>query len=304
MRGLKRMVGLGMAALSVILAGCGLLLERLVPETPAEFTVSDGEFLEAIRISWASSLAAGGYEVWRASAEEGPYTRIAVVAEPPYLDEEVDPGVTYWYKVRACNRAGCSPFTPARMGRAGFIPAPPTGLTASQGTFADHIRLSWEPVQGATSYTIERAQTQDGPFTSLGQTSQTFYEDRDVVAGVVYWYRVRACSRLGCSEPTPPVSGYVGSQGPPPPQNLSATDGTEPLLVLVTWDPSPGATFYKVYRAERADGEYEELEEVEETWYEDLLVEPGVVYWYKVRACSSLGCSGFSNADSGFAGEP
>ncbi|MBC7221680.1 hypothetical protein H5T56_01625 [Candidatus Bipolaricaulota bacterium] len=87
---------------------------------------------------------------------------------------------------------------------------------------------------------------------------------------------------------------------PPPPENVSASDGEYPDFVLILWSASPRASRYEVFRAIAKDGEYEKIGEATTARFEDKTASPNVLYWYKVRACNAFGCSGLSSADQGF----
>ncbi len=286
-------------------AGCNFLWGGLAPSTPTDFRVTDGEFLDRVRLTWSPVPEAGGYEVWRGPSATGTFTYLASTAYPSYDDTSVVPGTTYWYKVRACNRAGCSEFTPAKAGKALAVglPAKPTGLTASQGTFADRIKLTWPAVPGATEYHLFKAQTESAVFSWIATLSETTYDDLDVIPGQVYVYKLQACNALGCSTPSDPVSGYAAGAGLRAPQGVTASDGEHAGKVVVTWQAVTGASHYLVYRALAQEATPELLGSTETTTYEDENVEQGTTYWYWVRACDTTGCSPLSQPDSGSPGE-
>lgn len=294
---------LGVALLA--LGGCQYLFGGFAPPPPAEFSVSDGTFPDRVRLTWSPVPEAGGYEVWRGASAEGEFTFLAKTAHTSYDDTSVMPGTRYWYKVRACNRAGCGAFTPAKAGKASppGVPSTPAGLSASQGTFTNLVRLTWQAAAGAASYEVYRAPAETGPYALIATVTTTTYDDVAVEPGTVYWYKVRACASAGCSPLSAPVSGYAALAALPAPQNVQASDGTYPDKVVVTWDPVSGATHYLVYRALSEEGEYSFLASVTTTSYEDSDVEPGKTYWYRVRACNAQGCSVLSQADSGAPGE-
>lgn len=98
------------------------------------------------------------------------------------------------------------------------------------------------------------------------------------------------------------------SRLPGAPAHLVASDGQFPDGVGLSWLAGPGATFYQVFRKLGGDpahpGEWGMIAaEVHNTEYFDQAVDQGVVYCYKVRAGNPAGFSGFSNIDSGFAGQ-
>ncbi|MEN3009751.1 MAG: hypothetical protein ABDI20_01995 [Candidatus Bipolaricaulaceae bacterium] len=302
----RQWLGWTAAALALLsLAGCQYLFGGFAPPPPSEFAVTDGTFPDRVRLTWSPVPQAGGYEVWRGPSAQGEFTLLAKTAYTSYDDPSVVPGTAYWYKVRACNRAGCGAFTPVKRGSAQVpgVPPTPTGLSASQGTFTDRVRLTWQAAQGATSYEVYRAPAEAGPYALLATVTTPTHDDTQVEAGKVYWYKVRACSAAGCSALSAAVSGYAALATLPAPQNVQASDGTEPGKVVVTWQAVQGATHYLVYRALSQDGDYTHLATVAATTYEDADVEPGKTYWYRVRACNAQGCSVLSDPDSGTPGE-
>lgn len=294
----------GGLVLVVGIGGCDLLVGGLVPATPTDLTATDGSFADRVRLTWSPVPEAGGYEVWKATTSGGTYAFLGATAHPFYDDMAALPDTTYWYKVRACNRAGCSEFTPPRAGKAvsNLVPAVPGGLAASQGTFTDRVEVTWQAAPRATGYNVYRATASAGPYTMVAAVTGTTYGDTDIALGTTYWYKVRACSSAGCSVLSESVSGYAASQVPAAPQGVTASDGTEAGKVVVTWQAATGATNYLVYRATAADAPPSLVTGVTETTYADTAVQSGTTYWYWIRACNNSGCSPLSNPDSGSPG--
>ena len=81
----------------------------------------------------------------------------------------------------------------------------PTGgeLTAPSGVAVSvltptSVRITYAPVSGATGYTIQRAEGESGgPFTTVGESSTTEFEDTDLTPLAVYRYRVAALTSNG-----------------------------------------------------------------------------------------------------------
>jgi len=129
---------------------------------------------------------------------------------------------------------------------------------ASAGTADTGVRLSWSGVSGATTYYIERGSSPDGPFTEIGSSYAPVFLDDQVPAWKTFWYRVAASSGGGRGLPCTPVSGWRAA---PPPANFSASDGTSPNSVALSWDAVAGATGYRVERAvTRLESEIASLE--------------------------------------------
>ena len=76
-------------------------------------------------------------------------------------------------------------------------PSAPTGLTAT-ASGQTQVNLSWTAVAGATSYTVYRATTSGGPYSSVGTTSSTSFSNTGLACNTTYYYVVTA-SNGSCS---------------------------------------------------------------------------------------------------------
>ncbi len=83
-------------------------------------------------------------------------------------------------------------------------PATPSGLTATAGS--GQVMLAWTASTGATGYSIGRATTSSGPFTTIGQTTTTSFTDTSAANGTAYFYVVSASNAGGSSADSAAVS--------------------------------------------------------------------------------------------------
>ena len=175
---------------------------QLLPETVTGVLASNNTDLDKVQVSWTSVTGATSYEIYRCTSNS-----IASCGSPltdtnsPYDDVNAVAGVTYHYRVKACNSAGCSVnYSDADTGSTLAVPDTVTGVSASNGTYADKVLLSWNSATGATSYEIYRCTSNSiaSCGSPLTDTSNP-YDDVNAVAGVTYHYRVKACNSAGCS---------------------------------------------------------------------------------------------------------
>lgn len=87
-------------------------------------------------------------------------------------------------------------------------PPTPTGVSASDGTYTDRIRVTYNPVAGATRYYLYRATSSSGSYTSLGYCTSTTCSDRTAAANTYYYYKVRAYNSAGYSNYSSYNRGY------------------------------------------------------------------------------------------------
>ncbi|MCK5360937.1 MAG: hypothetical protein KAJ95_09950, partial [Gammaproteobacteria bacterium] len=87
-----------------------------------------------------------------------------------------------------------------RLVQTSQVPAKPTGIKATDGTFSDRVRVTFNPVAGAKVYRVFRClsagQTCGSP---IGFPKTGTFDDTKGVPGTVYYYRVRACNATACS---------------------------------------------------------------------------------------------------------
>ena len=78
-------------------------------------------------------------------------------------------------------------------------PAAPTALAASAAS-SSQINLTWTASAGATSYTIYRATSSAGPFTtSVGTSTTPSFSNTGLTAATAYYYQVSASNTAGTS---------------------------------------------------------------------------------------------------------
>ncbi len=99
--------------------------------------------------------------------------------------------------------------------------APPSAPISTLMPSSGQVTILWDPVPGALSYTIRRATSQTGPFTTIasGLTGGT-YVDTGLTNGTEYWYEIRADNDGGTfATPAMPVAPQavtylIGIKGP------------------------------------------------------------------------------------------
>jgi fibronectin type 3 domain-containing protein len=183
-------------------------------------------------------------------------------------------------------------------------PYPPEIVWASDDTFDDRVRISWDWPGSATHFEVYRHSSD----TTVGATHLTpdptssSFDDFFATPGDTYYYWIKACNTAGCSEFSIPDTGSAAILSvPPAPINVAASDGSYTDRVLITWDAPADATFYKVYRDidPNISGAFLVGNPVLGTTYWDTSA-AGLLYYYWVSACNASGCSSYSIPNSGY----
>jgi len=159
----------------------------------------------------------------------------------------------------------------------------PTGLTASKGTSASAVTLTWTATPGATSYNVYRS---NGTLLKSAVTA-TSYSDTSAAAGQLSSYIIRANSAAGLSEASAVAQGWRNISPPAP---LTASDGSSTSAVNLSWPLATGAGSYKIFRGTSASN-LALLATVGVLSYSDTTAVAGTVYTYSVKAVSGQGDS-------------
>ena len=242
-------------------------------------------------LTWNAVSGATSYKVYRATSQNGTYSLLGTVTATSYTNTGAKAGTTYYYRVKACNDAGLSPYSNIVSGQAKSVTPKPSAPVVKIGNSASSGKpmLTWNAVSGATSYKVYRAASQNGTYSLLGTVTTTSYTNTGAKAGTTYYYKVKAVNTAGESAYSNIVSGQATVTTLT--MGHSATSG-KPML---TWKAVSGAASYKVYRATTKNGAYTVINTTKALTYTNVGAALGTTYYYKVEALNAAGKSmGFS----------
>ncbi|MEE0515387.1 MAG: fibronectin type III domain-containing protein [Emergencia sp.] len=110
------------------------------------------------------------------------------------------------------------------------------------------LKLSWKPVEGATSYQVYRSKTgKSGSFALKKTTTSTKYSNTGITCGKTYYYKVRAVNKAGKGAFSAVKSNKVQ------PGKVTITKVTCPRenCVRIHWNKVDGATGYQIYKRKK-----------------------------------------------------
>ena len=174
-------------------------------------------------------------------------------------------------------------------------PEAPT-VKVSNAAASGKITLSWDPVDGASSYKIYRATSVDGTYTRIYTTESTGFTNGTAVAGSTYCYYVVAVSSTGeSSDPSKIVRRTCDL--PRPEITLQNVESTG--RIRISWGAVSGAVSYKVYTSPDSKS-WTLLKNTTGTALTHGNCEAGKTYYYKVMAVakSSAANSAYSKVKS------
>lgn len=181
------------------------------PAPPTNVAASDGTYTDKVRVTWKAPIGATSYEVWRGtSSSSSSASKKASPTATTYDDTSATAGTTYYYWIKAKNATGTSGFSASNTGyRAVPPPVPPSTLAASDGTYADKVRITWTSPGGATGYEVWRGTSSSSSSASkIASPTSTSYDDTAATAGTTYYYWAKAKNTGGTSGFSNSDTGY------------------------------------------------------------------------------------------------
>lgn len=230
-----------------------------VLETPA---VSLNRDAAGIKIEWEEIPEATEYEVWRSSDSED-WEMLDTVTELEYLDDELEYGETYSYKVKAIavedgiEREG--DFSEEVTSVVDSI-SKPNSLTVKCVGYTS-LRISWSKVVPATGYQIYRSTSKDGTYKRIKTISDEdtlTYKDTGLKTGQKYYYKVRAVYESEKGKYSSVKNSTPNVKAPEIKTLAYSTKST----ITVRWNKVTGANGYYIYRKTTSSGEWKRVKTV------------------------------------------
>ena len=267
-----------------------------VPAMPNGFTAVAGS--EKITLTWTSN-GADHYKLHRSLTENANDLQVIIdnLTGATHTDLGLTAGVTYYYKIQACNSFdACSNLTSAVSAIAGDPPVvPPTELPAlsAQAISTSEIYLNWLTVNTATFYEVYKKNAQN--IFELIETNLVGleYNDKSLSHSTTYNYQVKACNSAGCSVSN---NAAATTQTPPTPgiPTLSAQTLSDTSISLA-WDSPQYATSFNVQKSLNGIDFTSLLSDTTATSYLHSSLSASTAYYYKINACNQDVCSAYSD---------
>lgn len=141
-----------------------------------------------------------------------------------HSDTELVSSTTYYYRIRAHRHSDDAYSAFSNIASATTHPSPPldppANVQASDGTYSDKVRITWNAVTGATNYQVLRSPSPDGVKINLGSPAGTTFDDTTPTPNVTYYYFVQACQNTVCSDFSDFDTGWRNGPNPGPPVDV------------------------------------------------------------------------------------
>ncbi len=281
---------------------------------------SQGDYIDSILVYWDSLPNVDQYNV-RVEDTLGTlvqnydwdlYTEYKKVFKGSNLVQ----GQKYYFKVRARNSA--IPISGVEgdfqsVGVFGFTQFPQiTGVTATDGTLSDRVRIQWTGLASANEYVVYRSEDTSSIGSAIATVTTNSHDDTtSLVFGKDYFYRV-----LGSNSWTKNLSNSKKNYSDldtgwiklPTVTNISASDGTLEGKILVSWDQLSQIEGYYIDTCGYGLSTYGTIDtmtsaSVNRVYYSETDgLQLGRCYYFKVRAFTGNRSNSLSDiiADSGY----
>ena len=254
---------------------------------PTEFTAK----LDAgnvIRLSWKKVYGADEYEVYRSTSKTGTFVKVFTGTGTTFNTENVVPGTTYYFKVKAINKsnpAGNSPFSATASVTTSNLEKPKLTITNTDTGF----KVTWDKIKGADKYKVYRATSENGPYTVALEVTGTSYNTNNVENGKTYYIKVEAVCTANTkanamSDVAKTTWGTEPEQPDPIDKPVPKAGNSVTGKPQLTWEKVPGATKYEIYRSGYSNGTYTKMFTTTNTSYTNTSAKEGYTYFYKVKA--------------------
>lgn len=243
-------------------------------------------------LSWNKVTGAKKYEIYRATSENGKYTRLTTTTKTTYTDSKATAGKQYFYKVRVTSSKSCAYNGQYSMAADCHTACARPTVTVKTDAATGKPSLSWKSVTKATGYRVLRRLPGEEAFTVIAELTKKTYLDIQAPVDAVCEYQVQAVGASDALDSALTATLSVTSACARPTLKTDITDDGKPVI---SWTPVEGATAYRVYRSTKSSKSYKAVETVKDCSYTDATVAAGKSYYYKVVAVGQQSESAYSS---------
>lgn len=258
-----------------------------------------------VKLSWSEAADdVTGYRVYRYDPEQEKYVYLKSTRNRSYMDEDVNSGKTYQYKVRCYWTIGGTNYY-GNYSSVVSVTTPPAKVSGVSTAVrsSTYLTLSWDKVSGASGYRIYRYNTDTQAYEkviTLTSGSTVSYKITGLAAAEEYQFKVRAYRKVdGVSTWGSSSAAYKDSTKPGQTKSLKASSKSS--AVTLTWNKVTRASGYQVYRYNSKTKKYEKLATVKGNTtfsYKNTKLKKGTTVKYKVRAYKTYNGTNYYGAFS------
>lgn len=249
------------------------------------------------------------YNVYRSSAEAGPYALLDDPTASTYNDTAATAGVLSWYRITMVNvdstEGPYSSISATRLAADVTAPGTPTILSTTQvGENAVTLTWSANTESDLAGYNLWASDTSSGgPWTKLnssGLIAGLSYTHLAATAGSDWYYELGAVDLAGNESVRAATSisvPAIDATAPSAPTGLSADGRTGGVALSWTANVEPDLDYYNVYRSLTSGSGYSLLDDAATASFTDSTATAGTTYYYQVTAVDATGNESTASAE-------
>ena len=244
---------------------------------PENIRVSDVKSA-SYKLSWDKISDANSYNVYRLNHDG--YELLANVSSNSYLVGNLYYGRIDSYKITAVYKVGSEKVESDYSSETIAATTPAKVKNFKATAYTKTVKFTWSEVENADSYNIYVYK--DGQYVLLGTSEGTSYKATGLSEGTEYDFYIRAYISLTNSTIKGSMTSVSAVTKPAKPENLSIS-GVTTSSHTVSWEETPGANYYYVYRYSSKTKSYTVIGKTEKTSYKVTGLSSGKTYKYKVK---------------------
>jgi len=152
-------------------------------------------------------------------------------------------------------------------------------VTKIEALSGSSLRLTWNRITGAAGYQIERATNRNGPWTHITYTTGLTYTNSRLVAGTMYFYRMRTYDFIGGQRVISGKNSAVYAGIPVATTRITATQSISTSRLKLTWAKSAGATSYQIFLGLKPVGPFNAIRTTPNTYLTLTGLRAGTYYF-------------------------
>lgn len=234
------------------------------------------------KVSWSAIESATKYVLYRSTSPNSGYQKVYTGTKRYYNDKKIEPGNTYYYKLRVYVNSKVS--AASEYGSYTYKVSATT-IKERISVNSSAIKLQWSKVQGADGYAIYRRVSKTDSWERIKtiKSGDTLSYTNKNLSGS-YFYLIRAYHTDNGTNYYGPNSNIVRARTLAKVTTIKASTSKSNLTTTVKWSKVSGASGYELY-AKVSGGSWTLLERTDSsTRVYTHPVTANANYYYKVRA--------------------
>ncbi|MDZ7289548.1 MAG: hypothetical protein ONB44_09165 [candidate division KSB1 bacterium] len=229
-----------------------------------------GSQQNALRLTWTASKDTfdfANYSIYRSQTPNfnpllmTPIDRVTLMQTTSYTDLNLQPGVTYYYRIVVFDLAGLNSSASNEVSARTSANLPPAPVVLNTpilvGDGSSQVQLTWtrSTDNDFASYRVYRSNTAKVDsismlVTAMTDQNQTIYVDDNLKAATKYYYRIYVYDQAGNSTGSNIASVTTAPNLPPSPVTLAIPSAVDTTSLQLSWSQNndPDFASYRIFR--------------------------------------------------------